>query len=525
MKAPTTAQTNNDSLFLNRNNNPGANAKDPTLKAIEEEIGKISLQSRQFKNETIEEIDNRIRKYESELKTNTMGLSNTVSKISSYVESLQSQIGELKSHVQESKPQSLDVELLKQEICSIVKESKPTEDTSTNNAIGKSLTSIRQDIAKMKENPPVYPNYDKELAELKNTVEGLRVSIVNTATKGDVNSLFGIVGSIKAPIDELRRTIANTDFGALSTNTFKSTVEKPSLTKADVSAVVKEHTDGILSSQLTTKQVGDMIAKIVEQINKLNKDSGDMFAKLTENFNKNNGTVVEHINKLNKENVDLSNKVIEHIAKGTNSVNETVKSISKGIADKVDSQIKTTKDILDGHQRSLKEMLDTNQRSLKEILDMQQRTILGKAGGDNNIDAKLNAFFDRIKTDIVIKMSERLDETIMQTKKLENYFVESRSQFSDSMRALSKKIDDSYLDKDTKEVIEKSIAEFMTKNKQEISDAVSNHITEDMITILKRLEDKFLTVKVENVAVPNVVAVQNEKVVHKPNPFSPFKKG
>lgn len=218
-------------------------------------------------------------------------------------------------------------------------------------------------------------------------------------------------------------------------------------------------------------------------------------------------------------------------------VQNKIEQTHKPLLDKVDAQTKTTKDILDGHQRSLKELLDTNQRSLKEILDIQQRTITGaiastqnkSSGGDNLsalIDNKLNSFYDRIKTDIVIKMSERLDEVLMQTKKLENYFVESRSQFSDSMRGLSKKIDDSYIDKDSKEILEQAIVDFMTKNKPELVDGVSNHITEDMITILKSLQEKFLSIRVDSkVEEPKVEPKPNAVNVQKANPFSPFKKG
>lgn len=520
MKAPTTAQTNNDSLFLNKNV-PVISTKDPTLKAIEEEVGKIALQHRQFKNETIEEIDRRIQRYGSEMKTTTVNLSNTVSKVESSTAILQEQLNQLQKTMVENKQEPLNMDALKQELMSAV---KPTDEGATGlkEVIGKNLNGIRQDIAKLREAAPVYPNYDKELSELKNTVESLRVIMGNMASKSDVNSLFGIVGSMKAPIDELRRTIASTDFSAAisSGNSFKPITEKPTLTRQDVGMAVKEHTDSILSALGKTNQLESVV-------NRSSKELGDMIAKSQQQINDSMGKSQQQIT--------------ETMNKSTTAVQNKIEQTHKPLLDKVDAQIKTTKDILDGHQRSLKELLDTNQRSLKEILDIQQRTLTGAItnksnGGDNLsvlIDNKLNSFYDRIKTDIVIKMSERLDEVLMQTKKLENYFVESRSQFSDSMRGLSKKIDDSYMesqtlcasymDKDSKEILEQAIVDFMTKNKPELVDGVSNHIAEDMITILKKLEEKFLTTKVETkVEEPKVEPKSN---VQKPNPFSPFKKG
>lgn len=470
MKAPTTAQTNNDSLFLNKNV-PVISTKDPTLKAIEEEVGKIALQHRQFKNETIEEIDRRIQRYGSEMKTTTVNLSNTVSKVESSTAILQEQLNQLQKTMVENKQEPLNIDALKQELMSAV---KPTDEGATGlkEVIGKNLNGIRQDIAKLREAAPVYPNYDKELSELKNTVESLRVIMGNMASKSDVNSLFGIVGSMKAPIDELRRTIASTDFSAAisSSNSFKPITEKPTLTRQEVELVVSK----------STKELGDMIGKT------------------------------------------------------STTIQNKIEQSHKPLMDKVDSQTKTTKDVIDGHQRSIKEMLDTNQRSIKEILDLQQRTITAAIANKSNsgdnlsslIDNKLNSFYERIKTDIVIKMAERLDEVLMQTKKLENYFVESRSQFSDSMRGLAKKIDDSYMDKDSKEILEQAIMVFMTKNKPELMDGVSNHITEDMITILKKLEEKLLTTKTETISEqPKIENKNNNVVVQKPNPFSPFKKG
>jgi len=502
MKTPTQAQTSNDSLFLNKNI-PVISSKDPTLKAIEEEVGKIALQHRQFKNETIEEIDNRIQKYGSEMKTTAMELSNTISRMDSYSKILQDQT----KIVLEKNQIHVDTQLLLQEIMNVLQEYKPTKDEGSaalKDIIGKNLNGIRQDINKLKETTttPVYPIYDRELTELKNSIESLRVLMGGMASKNDVNSLFGIVGSMKSPIDELRRTIANTDFAALlSGNSFKPVVEKHYATKQDVGTVVKEHMDVVVGK---TSNMESSMNKLGDMVNKYQQQTHDT------------------VQKSGKEIGDMVNK-------STFTIQNKIEQTNKPLLEKVDSQIKTTKDILDGHQRSLKEMLDTNQRSLKEILDMQQRALTGtlsnKTNGDNLsalIDNKLNSFYDRIKTDIVIKMAEKMDEVLMQTKKLENYFVESRSQFSDSMRGLSKKIDDSYLDKDTKEILEKSIMDFMTKNKPELTEGVSNHITEDMITILKNLQDKILTVKVEE---PKVEVKPNNVNVQKPNPFSPFKKG
>lgn len=428
LKAPTTAQTNNDSLFLNRNV-ASTPAKDPTLQTIEEEIGKISLQHRQFKNETIEEIDSRIRRYGLEIKTATTTLQNAA-------EAIQRGIA--------AKPQEpINIDILKQELSVLLKEVKPAEDGSTNlkELIAKNMNGMRQDINRLREATPVYPNYDKELAEIKQTVDALRIHVTgSTASKNDVNSLFSIVGSMKTPIDELRRTLANTDFSSL-------TKTNPTVT-------------------LTAKDVADAIAKN-------NKEIGDMVGK-------------------------------------------SVNNVQKPIFDKMDSNGRATKEMMDGQQRFMKELIETNQRSILQSISANKPTENISA----LLDSKLNSFFDRIKNEIVLKMAERLDEVLMQTRKLENYFVESRSQFSDSMRTITKKIDESQMDKDIREILEKGIIDFMTKNRPQIMDGVSNHITEDMIVILRELKERNPVVKMDSIE-PKPEA----KVVHKPNPFSPFKKG
>lgn len=435
MKAPTTAQTNNDSLFLNRNV-PSVPTKDPTLQTIEEEIGKISLQHRQFKNETIEEIDSRIQRYGLEIKNATSGLATTMKNLQTITDTIQRTLTD--------KPQEpINVDILKQELMTMIKEAKPTDDGSVNlkELIGKNLNGMRQDINRLREAAPVFPNYDKELVELKQSVDALRVHVTgSTASKNDVNSLFGIVGSMKTPIDELRRTLAGLDLSSLPKPT-------PAMT-------------------ISAKDITDVIAKN-------NKEIGDMVGK-------------------------SSNNVLQQLQTKMDQAH-------KPILEKIDSQQRAVKEIIEAHQRSLLQTISANK--LADNLSAL-------------LDSKLNSFFDRIKNEVVIKMAERLDEVLMQTRKLENYLVESRSQFSDSIRAITKKIDDSFLDKDTREILEKGISDFMIKNRPQIMDGVSNHITEDMIVILRELKERNSTVKTE-VVEPKPEA----KVVQKPNPFSPFKKG
>jgi CBS domain-containing protein len=439
MKTPTTAQTNNDSLFLGRNV-PSVSAKDPTLLAIEEEIGKISLQHRQFKNETIEEIDSRVRRYGSEIGKATSELTGTMKKLQTAVETISINIQE-----------PIDVKQLKQELAALmVHQEKPAEDGSVQlkDIIGKNLNGLRQDITKLREAAPVYPNYDRELADLKSSMETLRAHLIsNMASKNDVNALFGIVGNMKAPVDELRRTIAGLDLSSIPRAT-----PVASITSRDV----------------------------VEALGKNNKEIGDMVGKL------------------------LHTRM-----------------------DKMDSQQKTIKETMDSQQKTVKEMMESQQKTVKEMMEHQQRFVKETTAkpADNLttlIDNRLNSFYDRIKSEIVVKMAERLDEVLMQTRKLENYFVESRSQFSDSIRGVTKKIDDSLMDKDTKDIIASSIIDFMTKNKSQVVEGISNHIAEDMIVILRELKERFLTNKPDTEVKPE--PKQEVKVIHKPNPFAPIKK-
>jgi hypothetical protein len=337
----------------------------------------------------------------------------------------------------------IDVKQLKQEIATLlVNQEKPLEDGSVQlkDIIGRNLNGIRQDINKLREAAPVYPNYERELAELKSSMETLRSHLFsNMASKNDVNALFGIVGNMKAPMDELRRTIAGLDLSSIPRAT-----PVPTITSRDV----------------------------VEALGKNNKEIGDMVGKL----------------------------------------------------------LQTRMDKMDLQQKLIRETMDTQQKSLKEMMEHQQRFVREMTAKpvDNLttlIDNRLNSFYDRFKGDIVVKMAERLDEVLMQTRKLENYFVESRSQFSDSIRTVTKKIDDSFLDKDTKDIIVSSINDFMTKNNSQVVDGISNHIAEDMVVILKQLRERFLTVKPEE---PLKLEMKPEpkldiKVIQKPNPFAPKK--